>query len=155
MLVEPKSKQTAIDNRPERMSSPINNPAYWAYLGNQGITPGAMVKFLGAWEPGGLKNLGDLILASMLLYKLKSFVSSPTSKFLVLWRVINLPKDYLCLQYFCFYSLQNIPDHLDIGMEIMFSTILMLRLACSDCTVINVGKPKKETYQSTNQELKQ
>ena len=57
--------------------------------------------------------------------------------------------------YFCFYSLQYIPDHLDIGMEIMFSTILMLRLACSDCTVINVGKSKKETYQSTNQELKQ
>ena len=61
-----------------------------------------MVKFLGAWEPGGLKNLGDLILASMLLYKLKSFVSSPTSKFLVLWRVINFPKDYLFLQYLCF-----------------------------------------------------
>ena len=27
-LVEQKSKQTAIDDRPELMSSPINNPAY-------------------------------------------------------------------------------------------------------------------------------
>jgi hypothetical protein len=27
-LVEQKSKQTAIDDRPEPMSSPINNPAY-------------------------------------------------------------------------------------------------------------------------------
>ena len=99
--------------------------------------------------------MGDLILACTLLYKLKSFVSSPTSKFLVLWRVINLPKDYLCLRNFCFYSFQYIPDDLDIGMEIMFSTILMLRLACGHCTVINVGKSKKETYQSTNQESKQ
>ena len=28
MLVERKSKQTAIDDRPEPMSSPINNPVY-------------------------------------------------------------------------------------------------------------------------------
>ena len=40
-------------------------------------------------------------------------------------------------------------------MEIMFSTILMLCLACGHCTVINVGKSKKETYQSITQELKQ
>ena len=144
---------TLIDNRPEQMSSPINNPVYWVYLGNQGITPGAMVKFLGAWEPGGQKNLGDLILASTLLYKLKSFVSSPTSKFLVLWRVINFSKDYLNLQYLWFYSLQYIPDRLDNGMEVMFPTILMLRLACGHCTVINVGKSKKETYPRTNQDL--
>jgi hypothetical protein len=30
--VEQKSKQTAIDDRPEPMSSPINNPAYFAHI---------------------------------------------------------------------------------------------------------------------------
>ena len=31
-LVERKSRQTAIDDRPEPMSSPINNPAYIAQV---------------------------------------------------------------------------------------------------------------------------
>ena len=30
--IEQKSKQTAIDNRPELLSSPINNPAQIIYL---------------------------------------------------------------------------------------------------------------------------